>query len=43
MDKILIASHNQGKIKEFKEILEPLGIEVISAADLQLADVEETG
>lgn len=43
MNRILVASHNEGKIKEFKDILEPLGIEVVSAADLKLADVEETG
>lgn len=43
MDRILVASHNEGKIKEFRDILEPLGIEVVSAADLNLADVEETG
>ncbi len=43
MKKILLASHNEGKIKEVKEILAPLGIELISANELNLPDVEETG
>lgn len=43
MDKVLIASHNEGKIKEFKDILEPLKLEVVSAAELKVSDVEETG
>lgn len=41
--KIVIASHNQGKINEIKEMLKPLGIEVVPAADLNLPDIEETG
>lgn len=43
--KIAIASANQGKIKEFKAILEPLGYELISAKDLgiDMDTVEETG
>lgn len=28
--KIVIASNNKGKIKEYKDILEPMGYEVIS-------------
>ncbi len=42
-DKIVVASHNQGKIKEIKSLLSSFGIEVISAAELELPDVEETG
>ena len=41
--KIVFASHNQGKIKEMKELLEPFGVEVVSAAELNLGDIEETG
>lgn len=41
--KIVIASHNQGKIAEFRKMLAPLEIEVCSAQDLSLPDVEETG
>lgn len=43
LNKILFASHNSGKIAEIKQMLEPLGIEVISAADISFPDVEETG
>lgn len=41
---IIIASNNQGKIKEFKKILEPLGYNVISQSEAGInVDVEETG
>lgn len=40
---IIFASHNKGKISEIKEILSPLGINVLSGEDLELPDVEETG
>lgn len=43
IDKILFASHNAGKIKEIKNMLEPLGINVITAAEAIFPDVEETG
>lgn len=42
-EKILFASRNAGKITEIKNMLKPLGIEVISAADAELPEVEETG
>ncbi len=42
-EKIVVASHNSGKIEEIKTMLSPLGIEVVSAAELNLPDVEETG
>lgn len=40
---LLVASHNGGKIAEFRELLEPLGISVVSAADKDLPEPEETG
>lgn len=40
--KIRVASHNPGKLKEFKAILEPFGYEVILGFD-GIDDVEETG
>lgn len=43
LKKIIFASHNAGKIAEVKEMLQPLGVEVCSADDLDLPDVEETG
>lgn len=41
--KLLIATHNAHKLKEFREILEPLGYEVLGADDVNLSDIEETG
>ena len=44
MKKIVIASQNKGKIREFKEMLEPKGYEVLSLLDMPLDfDIEETG
>lgn len=43
IEKIVVASHNQGKINEIKMMLTPYNIEVVSARDLDLPDVEETG
>ena len=43
IDKLVIASHNKGKISEIREMLAPLNIDVYSAGDLDLPDVEETG
>jgi XTP/dITP diphosphohydrolase len=42
-DKVVIATHNPGKLKEMRELLEPHGIETISAADLGLDEPIETG
>lgn len=42
--KLVIATHNQGKVREFKRILGPLGVEVCSAEELGFHDdVDETG
>ncbi|MBT5798614.1 MAG: RdgB/HAM1 family non-canonical purine NTP pyrophosphatase [Alphaproteobacteria bacterium] len=41
--KIVIASHNSGKVTEIAELLEPLGVSVISAGDAGLPEHEETG
>lgn len=40
---LLVASHNGGKIAEFRELLAPLGFTVVSAADKALPEPEETG
>jgi len=42
-DTIVIASHNAGKVREFADLLAPLGAEVRSAAELGLAEPAETG
>ncbi len=41
--KLIIASHNQGKVREIRALLAPFGIEPISAAELNLPEPEETG
>ena len=41
--QIILATHNAHKLEEVRQILGPLGIEVIGAADLNLPDVAETG
>jgi len=41
--KLVIASHNQGKVAEFRELLAPYGVELVSAAELDLPEPEETG
>ena len=43
LSEIIFASHNAGKIKEIKELLKPFNINVKSALDMDLPDVEETG
>ena len=43
MKKIIFATHNEHKLTEVRAILEPLGYKVLSAGDLNLPDVEETG
>lgn len=40
---LVVASHNQGKVREIKALLGPHGIEPISAGDLKLQEPEETG
>ncbi len=41
--KLVIASHNQGKVREILDMLAPYGIEPVSAADLDLPEPDETG
>ena len=40
---LLVASHNEGKVKEIKDLLKNLRIQVVSARNLGLAEPEETG
>jgi XTP/dITP diphosphohydrolase len=42
-DQLVIATHNPGKLAEMRELLSPYSIEVKSAAELGLAEPEETG
>jgi XTP/dITP diphosphohydrolase len=41
--KLVIASHNEGKVREIRELLGPYGIEPVSAAELDLPEPDETG
>jgi XTP/dITP diphosphohydrolase len=41
--RLVIATHNPGKLAEMRELLAPHGVEAISAGDLGLAEPEETG
>jgi XTP/dITP diphosphohydrolase len=42
-DRLVIASHNQGKIVEISALLAPFRIEAVSAASLGIPEPEETG
>ena len=41
--KLVIASHNLGKVSEIAALLAPYGAEIVSAADLGLPEPKETG
>jgi len=41
--KLVIATHNPGKLAEMRELLAPHGVEAVSAGDLELGEPEETG
>lgn len=41
--RLVIATHNPGKLREMRELLEPYGIEAQSAGELGLPEPDETG
>jgi XTP/dITP diphosphohydrolase len=41
--KLVIATHNSGKLAEMRELLAPHGVEAVSAGELGLGEPEETG
>jgi XTP/dITP diphosphohydrolase len=41
--KVVIATHNPGKLVEMKELLEPFGVDAVSAGELGLPVPNETG
>ena len=43
IEKLVIASHNAGKVREIAALLAPFGVDVVSAAALGLPEPEETG
>ena len=42
-DKLVLATHNPGKLSELRDMLQPFGVEVTSAGELSLPEPEETG
>ena len=42
-DKLVIASHNEGKVREIRELLAPYHLNVSGASELGLPEPEETG
>ncbi len=40
--RLVLATHNKGKIEEIKNLLEPYGIEILSAVDMDLPEPDET-
>ena len=43
MDQIVLASGNQGKLREFSQLFYPLNIEVIPQSEFDVPEAEETG
>ena len=41
--KLVLASHNSGKVVEISELLEPFGADLVSVGELGLPEPEETG
>lgn len=41
--RVVIATHNPGKLREMRELLAPFGVEATSAGELGLPEPEETG
>jgi XTP/dITP diphosphohydrolase len=43
LDRVVLASGNAGKLREFRELFAPLGIELVPQAELGIDDADETG
>jgi XTP/dITP diphosphohydrolase len=41
--RLVVASHNPGKVREILDLVAPHGLSVVSAAELRLPEPEETG
>ena len=41
--KLVVASHNEGKVREIRDLLSPFGVTTLSASELGLPEPEETG
>lgn len=43
LKRLVVASHNEGKVREIRDLLKPYGVKTYSAAELNLPEPEETG
>ena len=41
--QLVVASHNQGKVREIRDLLAPFKVDVVSAGELDLSEPDETG
>jgi XTP/dITP diphosphohydrolase len=41
--RLVVATHNDGKLRELRELLKPFGLDLTSAGELGLPEPEETG
>lgn len=41
--RIVVATHNPGKVREIADLVEPFGLDTVSAGELGLPEPEETG
>ena len=41
--RLVVASHNPGKVREIRDLVGPYGLEVVSAGELGLPEPDETG
>ncbi|MGO9172800.1 MAG: RdgB/HAM1 family non-canonical purine NTP pyrophosphatase [Rhodomicrobium sp.] len=42
-DSLVVATHNQGKLRELRDLLAPFGIEALSSGELGVPEPEESG
>lgn len=42
-NRLLVATHNRGKLEEIAQLLEPYGVTCVGAAEMDLPEPEETG
>ncbi len=42
-DRLVLATHNKGKLDEFSDMLKDFGLDIVSAGELGLPEPEETG
>jgi XTP/dITP diphosphohydrolase len=41
--RLIVATHNPGKLREIRDLVKPYGVEAVGAAELNLDEPEETG